>query len=178
MPMNNNFCRRKKLFAFNSIVIFWLNGCGFSLKQENINLENFPTFMTSVQADNTSAEILISKLKHLKVQISSFDKDLERTTPWLEIGKESFQSFPITINSSARAAQYELELSLDVKFSLGKNDLIPLERFTVSRDYLENVQNINGSEDEINLILDEMRNDLASGVIRRLEAALRAASLK
>ena len=134
--------------------------------------------MTNLPADNASAEILISKLKRLNVQTSNFDKDLERTMPWLEIGKEGFQSFPITINSSARAAQYELELSLDVKFSLSKNELIPLERFTVSRDFLENVQNINGSQDEIDLILHEMRGELASVVIRRLAAALRATSLK
>jgi outer membrane lipopolysaccharide assembly protein LptE/RlpB len=159
-------------------MIFLLSGCGFSLKQENINLENFPIFMTNLPADNASAEILISKLKRLNVQTSNFDKDLERTMPWLEIGEEGFQSFPITINSSARAAQYELELSLDVKFSLSKNELIPLERFTVSRDFLENVQNINGSQEEIDLILHEMRVELASVVIRRLAAALRATSLK
>lgn len=134
--------------------------------------------MTNLPANNASAEILISKLKRLNVQTSNFDKDLERTMPWLEIGKEGFQSFPITINSSARAAQYELELSLDVKFSLSKNELIPLERFTVSRDFLENVQNINGSQDEIDLIVHEMRSELASVVIRRLAAALRATSLK
>lgn len=134
--------------------------------------------MTNLPANNASAEILISKLKRLNVQTSNFDKDLERTMPWLEIGEEGFQSFPITINSSARAAQYELELSLDVKFSLSKNELIPLERFTVSRDFLENVQNINGSQEEIDLILHEMRVELASVVIRRLAAALRATSLK
>ena len=134
--------------------------------------------MTSAPADDASAEVLINKLKRLNVKVSNFDKELERTMPWLEIGTEEFQSFPITINSSARAAQYELELSLTVKLSLNKNDLIPLERFTVSRDFLENVQNINGSQDEINLILQEMRNDLASAVIRRLEAALRTADLK
>ena len=176
--MISHFYRWKKLVAFTSIIIFSLNGCGFSLKQKSLNLENFPTFMTSAPADNTSAEILINKLKRLNVQVSTFDKDLERTVPWLEIGEEGFQTFPITINSSARAAQYELELSLDVKLSLNKNDLIPLERFTVSRDFLENVQNINGSQDEINLILHEMRDNLASVVIRRLETALRAASLK
>jgi len=55
---------------------------------------------------------------------------------------------------------------------------MPLERFTVSRDFLENVQNINGSQDEINLMLDEMRNDLSSVVIRRLEGALRKTNLK
>ena len=178
MPTINHFYTWKKLIFLSNLLVLVLNGCGFSLKQESINLENFPTLMVSALADNTSAEVLIDNLQGLNVKVANFDIELDRTVPWLEIGNEGYQSFPITINSSARAAQYELQLSLDVKLSLNKNDLIPLERFTVSRDFLENVQNINGSQDEINLILQEMRNDLASAVIRRLEAVLRTASFK
>jgi outer membrane lipopolysaccharide assembly protein LptE/RlpB len=155
-----------------------LTGCGFSLKTENIMYENFPTLMITAGAANNSADVLIKKLKGLNIQTADFNKDLESSLPWLKLGEESFQSYPITVNSSARAAQYELELGFDINLSLNENELIPLERFTVSRDFLENVQNINGSQDEINLMLDEMRNDLSSVVIRRLEGALRKTNLK
>ena len=90
----------------------------------------------------------------------------------LSIGGEEISTRPITINSRARAAQYEMRLSIEITLRVNKTFLIESETLFVDRIYFEDIENITGNQEEIRIITSEMRQNLVSQVMRRLESAV------
>ena len=85
---------------------------------------------------------------------------------------EEISTRPITINSRARAAQYEMRLSIEITLRVNKTFLIESEALFVDRIYFEDIENITGNQEEIRIITSEMRQNLVSQVMRRLESAV------
>tara|TARA_B110000438_G_scaffold302596_1_gene360779 strand:+ start:730 stop:1080 length:351 start_codon:yes stop_codon:yes gene_type:complete len=96
--------------------------------------------------------------------------DTSIDTPILAISNEATESRPITVNPRARAAQYELRLSITMAFGLRDEMLIDMETLFVERIYFEDIENINGNQEEIEIITTEMRRELVNQLMRRLES--------
>ena len=90
----------------------------------------------------------------------------------LLVGGEEISTRPITINSRARAAQYEMRLSIEITLRVNETFLIESEALFVDRIYFEDIENITGNQEEIRIITSEMRQNLGSQVMRRLESAV------
>ena len=90
----------------------------------------------------------------------------------LIVGNEEISNRPVTINSRARAAQYEMRLSIEVALKKNQTFLFEPEALFVDRIFFEDIQNITGNQEEIRIISSEMRQDLVSQVIRRIESAI------
>ena len=82
----------------------------------------------------------------------------------------SADSRPVTVNPRARAAQYELRLSINIALAQADAMLIDTETLFVERSYFEDIENISGNQEEIELITAEMRRELVNQLMRRLEA--------
>lgn len=90
----------------------------------------------------------------------------------LQLGAETLVSRPGSVNSRARAAQHDLELSVEITFTRGDTTVFGPARLATQRSYYEDLSTIAGSTEEVALLQQEMRQELAQQVLRRLRAAL------
>lgn len=90
----------------------------------------------------------------------------------LQLGPETLVRRPGSVNSRARAAQQDLELSVEIALTRGDTTLFGPVRVATQRSYYEDLSTIAGSSEEVALLQQEMRQELAQQVLRRLRAAL------
>ena len=89
----------------------------------------------------------------------------------LRLQPEQFTQRNISLTAQARAA--ELELTLFADFTLMQAEMDPIDaRATVTRQMLNDPRNVVGKTEEIRLLRDEMRRDLADQVARRVSYSL------
>ncbi len=96
----------------------------------------------------------------------------QNTEHVLIINSEEISTRPVTINSRARAAQYEMRLSVEIALKVDERILVEPETIFVDRIYFEDIQNITGNQEEVRIITSEMRQDLVFQIMRRIESAL------
>ena len=100
--------------------------------------------------------------------LDSVEADTEQLT--LIVSGEQIISRPITVNPRARAAQHELRLEMEIALGRDKQYLISPETLFVERVYFEDIENISGNQEEVEIITSEMRRELGNQLIRRLSA--------
>ena len=65
-----------------------------------------------------------------------------------------------------------MRLSIEITLRVNETFLIESEALFVDRIYFEDIENITGNQEEIRIITSEMRQNLVSQVMRRLESAV------
>ncbi|MDC0410821.1 LPS assembly lipoprotein LptE [Luminiphilus sp.] len=89
----------------------------------------------------------------------------------LALQAEQFSQRNVSLTAQARAAELELTLSVDFVFEQAEQDPINA-RATVSRQMLNDPRNIVGKTEELRLLREEMRRDLAAQIVRRIGHSL------
>ena len=118
-----------------------------------------------------TSRLLRRSLDSADVIITDVDAvDADASFPTLGIANEQLVSRPITINPRARAAQIELRLSVDLALMQGEQAVIAPETLFVERVYFQDIENINGNQEEAEIISAEMRRELSNQILRRLAA--------
>ena len=139
-----------------------LPACGFALRgSESASADGTIVHLRAAEPGSALVQTLSEALLAAQVMLSpsATDGGLQ-----LQLGAESLLSRPGSVNSRARAAQYDVEMSVEVMFG-------PL-RVATQRSYYEDLSTIAGSSEEVVLLQQEMRQELAQQVLRRLRAAL------
>ena len=168
----------KTILDYSALVILlgFLTSCGYSLRTNQLIEGSLDTIhLTLSQPNSEFSRILRRNLELADVKvINSIESQQAHSnlTHELSIGGEEISTRPITINSRARAAQYEMRLSIEITLRVNKTFLIESEALFVDRIYFEDIENITGNQEEIRIITSEMRQNLVSQVMRRLESAL------
>ncbi len=148
-----------------------LAGCGFALRSNDVLSAQFERLELELSQPNNE----FSRLLRRSLTVANVDTALTSANsdqvPLLRIGPEQIVSRPITVNPRARAAQYELRLSVAVAMARGETVLIAPETLFVERIYFEDIENISGNQEEVTIITAEMRRELVNQLLRRLEAA-------
>ena len=168
----------KAILGFSALVILLgiLTSCGYSLRTNQLIEGSLDTIhLTFSQPNSEFSRILRRNLELADVKvINSIESQQAHSnlTHELSIGGEEISTRPITINSRARAAQYEMRLSIEITLRVNKTFLIESEALFVDRIYFEDIENITGNQEEIRIITSEMRQNLVSQVMRRLESAV------
>jgi LPS-assembly lipoprotein len=150
-----------------------ISSCGYSLRGSDVLSSKYDTLHLNVQQPNSEfARLLRRSLEAADVIVeTTFTENLDTEFPVLAIGNEQVISRPITVNPRARAAQYELRLSINIALGQADELLIDRETLFVERRYFEDIENISGNQEEIEVITAEMRRELVNQLMRRLEAA-------
>ena len=158
------------------ILLIILNSCGYSLRDNQFLEANLGSIQLQLAQPNSEfSRILRRDLEATGIHTLVSDlsqepnKEIEHE---LIIGNEEISNRPVTINSRARAAQYEMRLSIEVALTRNQAFLFEPEALFVDRVFFEDIQNITGNQEEIRIISSEMRQDLVSQVIRRIESAI------
>ena len=168
----------KTILDYSALVILlgFLTSCGYSLRTNQLIEGSLDTIhLTLSQPNSELSRILRRNLELADVKvINSIESQQAHSnlTHELSIGGEEISTRPITINSRARAAQYEMRLSIEITLRVNKTFLIESEALFVDRIYFEDIENITGNQEEIRIITSEMRQNLVSQVMRRLESAV------
>ena len=168
----------KTVLDYSALVILlgFLTSCGYSLRTNQLIEGSLDTIhLTFSQPNSEFSQILRRNLELADVKvINSIESQQAHSnlTHELSIGGEEISTRPITINSRARAAQYEMRLSIEITLRVNKTFLIESEALFVDRIYFEDIENITGNQEEIRIITSEMRQNLVSQVMRRLESAV------
>ena len=165
----------QKSYVFLILLII-LNSCGYSLRGNQFLLANLGSIQLQLAQPNSEfSRILRRDLEAIGIHtlVSDLSQEPNKETEHeLIIGNEEISNRPVTINSRARAAQYEMRLSVEVALKKNQAFLFEPEALFVDRVFFEDIQNITGNQEEIRIISSEMRQDLVSQVIRRIESAI------
>jgi LPS-assembly lipoprotein len=158
--------------AILTLLTIAVTGCGFSLRGSTALSGNLPELQLNLQQPNSEvARLLRRALEDANVVLHDINEDtLSTTVPLLSVGAEQLVVQPITVTPRARAAQYDIRITLPVNLSSGESNLLGPELLTVQQTYYENTGNITGTQEEIEVIQDEMRRGLVTQLLRRLEA--------
>lgn len=146
-----------------------LSGCGYSLRGSESLGASLPNLQLNLQNPNSEfSRLLRRSLDTAGVNLNEADPN--SGPPQLSVSDLRIQNQPVSVNPAARAAQYEIRLSIDIQLLDGEQELIPRETLTVERSYFEDIENIAGNQEEVEIITSEMRRELLNLLIRRLQA--------
>jgi LPS-assembly lipoprotein len=158
--------------AILALLTITVTACGFSLRGSAALSGNLPELQLNLQQPNSEvARLLRRALEDANVVLHDLDdENPSAAVPVLSVGAEQLVVQPITVTPRARAAQYDIRISLPVNLSNGETTLLGPEQLTIQQTYYENTGNIAGTQEEIEVIQDEMRRGLVTQLLRRLEA--------
>jgi LPS-assembly lipoprotein len=148
-----------------------LAGCGFQLKGTTHNgsseWEDLSLRLISVDPRSDLTREVARELGGMKIELTD-----EIDTPTrLTLREEQFIQRNVSLTAQARAAEMELTLSVD--FLLQQEDVPPLEgTASVSQQMLNDPRNVVGKTEEMRLLREEMRRDLAAQIVRRVSRGL------
>ena len=155
-----------------SAMLMCLAGCGFQLKgsdaaSSRAKLEGMTLQLISIQPRSELTRE-VSRALSARGLILLEEGDATLT---LVLQPEQFTQRNLSLTAQARAA--ELELTLFTDFTLNHPESDPIEaRATVIRQMLNDPRNVVGKTEEIRLLREEMRRDLADQITRRVSHSL------
>ena len=155
-----------------SAILMCLAGCGFQLKghdaeSSNAKLEGMTLHLISSQPrSELTREVSRALTATGLVLLEEGDAMLT-----LVLQTEQFMRRNVSLTAQTRAAELELTLSAD--FTLNHQASDPIDaRATVTRQMLNDPRNVVGKTEEIRLLREEMRRDLADQIARRISHSL------
>ena len=152
-----------------------LSGCGFHLR----NALSLPADLGPVRvlaSDQYSAlgEYLADGLQRAGAQAAPADATEGVAT--LQVFSEQWADTPISQDQYGRAQEFSLRYA--VVFTLRRADdsvAVPQQAVELSRDYLAPAVDSIGKASERELLVRELRRDMANAILRRVDAATKHA---
>ena len=160
------------IWLFSSLLFFV--GCGFQLKgSDTENGEAQLDGMTIQLISSRSRSELTREVSRALTAIGLVlvtDAEQEALLV-LTLQPEQFSQRNVSLTAQARAAELELTLAADFTIVQPERDRIDA-RATVTRQMLNDPRNVVGKTEEIRILREEMRRDLAAQIARRLSHSL------
>ena len=155
-----------------SAILMCLAGCGFQLKgsdaaSSSAKLKGMTLQLISSQPRSE----LTREVSRALTAAGLFLLEEGDAMLMLALQPEQFTQRNVSLTAQARAA--ELELTLFADFTLNQQETDPIDaRATVTRQMLDDPRNVVGKTEEIRLLREEMRRDLADQIARRISHSL------
>lgn len=150
-----------------------LSACGFHLRNELVlPSDTAPVRVSSVDRYSPLADSLTQSIKRAGVKIAESG---DETATVLDLLSERWGDTPTSVDQFGRAQEFSLRYA--VVFELRQADgtkLVPRQAVELARDYISNPTNAIGTEGEREVLVKEMRREMAASIIRRLGAVARA----
>ena len=163
-----------KLFRYSlfTALVLVLQSCGFALRGSDAVAANFSALALDFQQPQSEFSRLLQRsLDAANVETTTLATADRTGATVLAVSNEQVVSRPVTINPRARASQVEIRLSVEVTLSRAETELIPTETLMVNRTYFQDIENIAGNQEEVQIITSELRRELVNQLMRRLESA-------
>mgnify|MGYP001565805163 CR=1 FL=1 len=156
-----------------ALCILFLVGCGFQLKGTQGAFSSPSLVGTDVVliSGQPRGELTMALREQLRLQGATLVDQTEDGLV-LRLGEERFQQRNLTLNAQATAAEIELTMVAGLALSQGAAALIADTDARVVRQFLDDPLNVVGKTEELELLREEMRQDLAAQIIRRVTHSL------
>jgi len=151
------------------LMVLILSACGFQLRGEARLPEAMAQTWLAVPDPNSSfARELSLRLRASGVEVL---EQAQADSAVLRIHAERLRSEPLTISGQARVREFVLVFDLDFELIDGRGEtLIPRETLRLTREYSFDEQAILAATREEEFLRAELRQAMASRLMRRLEA--------
>ncbi len=148
-----------------------LSGCGFHLRNALSLPANLgPIRVVAIDPYSDLAENLAAGLQRAGAQAAPADATQGIAT--LQVISEQWADTPISHDQFGRAQEFSLRYA--VVFSMRRADdsvVVPQQAVELSRDYLAPAVDSIGKASERELLVRELRRDMAAAILRRVDAA-------
>lgn len=161
-----------RLLFLSALVAATLSACGFHLRDAlALPPDLDPVMVKSRDRYSPLADSLAQSLVRAGAEPAAPD---EPSPAVLDILAERWGDTPISVDARGRAQEFSLRYA--VVFELRNGDgtvLVPEQSIELSRDYISVPSDAIGTEGERDILVREMRREMAAAVLRRLGAATR-----
>lgn len=147
--------------------VFLLSACGFTLRGSAELPAQLQTLQLQAQDGNT--EIVREMRRALVNSGVNVIDEIREGVYRLGLGREQSEERVLSINSNARAGEYELSLSVSFQLRTADDFFIGPEILTIEQVYLADPNNAVAKAEEAELIKEEMRQELVIQILRRLQ---------
>ncbi len=155
------------------LVLALIQGCGWHLRGDSeLPAAISPVYIQGIAEFDRFRMDLAKILRSNNVEIST---DRKQAATLLRIRDRDFNKRVLSvIGETGKVAEYELhdEVAFDMLDASG-NVLVPEQRIGITRSYLNQEDEVLGKRREEEISIKEMRQDLASRLVRRLQAHLK-----
>jgi len=153
--------------AIVACALITLSSCGFSLRGSAA----LPPALQTLQVESAEANSDIARELRRALRNNDVDVDAQGSSYSLQIGQEQNSERALSVNSQARAGEYQLTMSVPFQLLNAGTSVMGPETITLERVYLADPENAAAKSDEARLIQQEMRRELALQILRRLQVA-------
>lgn len=153
-----------------AVMTLLLGACGFQLRGTNNSATLLPDDWTSMHlaTANPNSEFSRELTTHFELNGVNWT-DRNSANYLLTVGPEQFRQRNLSLNSEARAAEFEL--TMRAKFTVkARNGTVAMAETTASivKQMENDPRNVVGKAEEIRLLRQEMRVELAQQILRRI----------
>jgi LPS-assembly lipoprotein len=93
----------------------------------------------------------------------------------LRVLSEKWGNTPLSVDAFGRAQEYTLRYAVFFRMTRADGSiLVPQQALELSRDYVSAVTNTLGTDGEREILANEMRREMVSSILRRIDAVTRA----
>lgn len=153
-------------------LLLLLAGCGFHLRDAVLLPPDLgPLRVASTDPDSPLVQQLQQLLERTGATVAGDDaSDAAR----LDIVSERWGDTPISVDQFGRSQEFTLRYAVifDLRRADG-SDLVPQQAIELSRDYISVPTSSAGTEGERDVLLRELRRDMVSSILRRIDAVSR-----
>lgn len=153
------------LFILNVIL---LSSCGFTLRGSATLAPELQELY--LESSDGNSDILREMRRVLIASDINLLDQAEADRYRLGLGNERSVERVLSVNSNARAGEYELTLSVPVQLRIGDNLVFGPETLTIEKVYLADPNSAVAKAEERELMESEMRRELVNQILRRLQS--------
>lgn len=149
-----------------------ITGCGFQLKGTGSMASNsLAEEAIAVASAEPRSELTAALIQRLRLEGAELvERDANSLT--LRLGSERFQQRNLSLTAQARSAEVELTMSVGISLARADQVLVSETEASVVRQFLNDPENVVGKTEELRLLREEMRRDLAAQITRRVAHSL------
>lgn len=144
-----------------------LSACGFTLRTDDAGQLSLGQLQLQSGLNPELTSAIRSELERAGVELTEADTDTS-TPLQLRLSEEALTQRPLSVNTRARGAEYELELDIDAEIYLDGELLAGPETLSVRHQHDLDPANISASDREMRAVLDELHLRIGQLLVRRL----------
>lgn len=150
-----------------------LSACGFHLRNALVLPDDLgPVRVASADPYSPLAQSLTLSLERSGAAIAGTEV---RDSAVLDVLSERWGDTPVSIDAIGRTQELSLRYAVSFEMRDASGDvLVPQQTIELARDYVSNPTNSIGTEGEREILMRELRREMVSSVMRRIDSVSRS----
>lgn len=145
------------------MLLMLISSCGFHLRG-NLPLSQFPAMYIQSERHSELAQLVSERLAHNKVQLL---QQYQPDAPMLRLQNDSLERRTLSLFPNGQVAEYELIYKVSYTLTMPEGSEQAYE-FELFRDYQDDPNQALAKARELELMLDELRQQAANRIVRQL----------